>query len=326
MSLYKTILSQAWKTTWRHKYLWFFGLFATFIGAGGEYNVLFRGFSGGSKQQIFPGLSRIAETGVFSGQTLVNIGGIMRNDPLSLLTLLLVFLIILVIIGFLIWLATVSQIALVNSAAKYLAKKKVDFRAGVAMGTEKFWPVLWLNVLVKFLIYLIFIIVGILVIANVPWPVFTVAFIISVIAALSLSFIIKYAVAYIVIEENNFVESIKNGWRLFIDNWLVSLEMAIILFFINLLVGLSVVLVILTLTIPFMFLLMAVYQISVTAGFGIVAILALVLLLVIIVLSGAILSVFQISSWTGLFIRLIGKGGTSKIIRVANNVKKKISK
>ncbi len=325
MSLYKTILSQAWKATWRHKYLWFFGLFAALVGAGGEYNVLFRGFSGDSEQQIFPGINKIAETGVFSGQTLVNIGEIMRNDPLSLLVLSMVFLAILIIIAFLIWLSVVSQAALVDNSAKHLTNKKADFKTGIAVGTEKFWPVLGLNLIVKFLVYLIFIMVGVLAVASVPWPIFTIAFIVSIIVALSLSFIIKYAVAYTVIKKNGFVESVKNGWRLFIDNWLISLEMAVILFFINLLVGLAVVLVVLTLTIPFMFLVMVVYQVSVIAGFWLMVALALLLLLGIIMLSGAALSVFQISSWTALFLRLIGKGGTSKIIRMANNVKGAIS-
>lgn len=325
MSLYRTILSQAWKTTWRHKYLWFFGLFATFLGAGGEYNVLFRGFSGNSEQQIFPGFQRIAETGVFSGQTLVNIEKIMKNDPFSLLTLLMVFLVVVIISIFMIWLSVVSQAALVDNSAKYLANKKVDFKSGIAAGAEKFWPVFGLNLVVKFLVYLIFGLVGWLVILSAPWPIFALIFVIFIVAALSLSFIIKYSVAYVVIKGSGFIESIKNGWRLFINNWLVSLEMAIILFFINLLAGLAVVLIVLTLTIPFMFLVMAVYQVSVTAGFWLMTLLAIVLLLGIIVLSGAVLSVFQISSWTGLFIRLIGKGGTSKIIRIANNAKKKIS-
>ncbi len=325
MSLYTTILSQAWKTTWRHKYLWFFGIFAAFLGAGGEYNVLFRGLSTGSEQQIFPGLGRITETGFFSGQTLVNIREIMISDPLSLLTLLMLFLVILIISAFLIWLSTVSQAALVNSAAKYLTNKKDDFKAGIAIGTKKFWPVLGLNLLGKFLIYLIFILVGLLAVLSVPWPMFAPAFIIFIIIALVISFVIKYAVAYVVIEGEGFVISIQEGWRLFIKNWLVSLEMAFILFFINILVGLAVALIILTLTIPFTFLALAVYQISAIAGFWIMFVLAITSLLGIIILSGSLLSVFQISSWTGLFVRLVKKGGTSKIVRIASSVKGKIS-
>ncbi|NIA18391.1 MAG: hypothetical protein GWO79_00750 [Actinobacteria bacterium] len=328
MYLYRTILSRAWKTTWNHKYLWFFGLFAALLGGGGEYNVLLRGLAGGAEQQIFPGFSRIAETGVFSGQTLANIGQIMRDDPLSLLALLMVFLVVLALIGFLIWLSIVSQAALVNNAARYLTNKtnkNLNFRTGIAAGKEKFWPVFGLNLVVKFLIYLIFISVGFMVVSIAAWPVYVVVFVIFIIIALALSFVIKYAVAYAVIEGRGFVESIREGWKLFIDNWLISLEMGFILFFINLLAGLALVLIVLTLTIPLTFLAVAVFKIAAIAGFWFVAVLASILLLGIIMLGGALLSTFQISSWTGLFVRLSNKGGTSKIVRIVEDIKEKIA-
>jgi len=326
MTLYRQILSQAWQTTWRHKYLWFFGFFAAFIGGGGEYNVLFKGFSGSSEQDVFLRFEKMAETGVFSARTLDNIGKIIKTDPLSLLALLLVFLTVLLIVIFLIWLSTVSQAAVVNNSARRLANKKADFKDGLTAGAKKFWPVFGLNLVIRIFAFLALALLGISSALNAPWPVFVALFIAAIVVVLILSFMIKYAVAFVVIKGNGFVESMKNAWRLFVDNWLVSLEMAVILFFINLLVGLAVVLAVLTLSIPFMFLIMAVYQVSMSAGFWLMIILAAITLLGIIVLSGAALSVFQISSWTGLFVRLTNKGGESKIIRLAADIKKKYAK
>jgi hypothetical protein len=325
MSLYKKVLSQAWKIVWRHKYLWFFGFFAALLGGGSEYNVLFRGFSGDAGQALFPGWQRIAETGIFSSQTFTNIGRIMREDPLSLMILLAVFLVILILGGFLIWLSVVSQAALVNNAAGHLANKNVDFGRGIRVGINKFWPVLGLNVIVKLLVCLVFILIAFLTVLTTSKLIYIISFIIFIPIALALSFIIKYAVAYIIIKENGFMESIKEGWRLFIGNWLVSLEMAFILFVINLLVSLALALVVLTLAIPFLFLAVAFYKMAAAAGFWFIIILGFILILAIIVFGGAILSSFQISSWTGLFVQLVNKGGTSKIIRVAEAVKKKIT-
>jgi len=44
--------------------------------------------------------------------------------------------------------------------------------------------------------------------------------------------------------------------------------------------------------------------------------------LFIIVLIGAALAVFQISSWTGLFLELDKKSGSSKLVRMVNNMVK----
>ncbi len=49
-------------------------------------------------------------------------------------------------------------------------------------------------------------------------------------------------------------------------------------------------------------------------------------LLIMIILTGAALATFQISAWTGLFLELINKGGSSKIERVISAVQEKINK
>ena len=41
MSFYRNILKQAWKITWRNKYLWWLGIFAALLGNGGEFEILF---------------------------------------------------------------------------------------------------------------------------------------------------------------------------------------------------------------------------------------------------------------------------------------------
>jgi len=328
MSLYRNILKQAWRITWHNKYLWFFGIFAALLGSSGEYEMLWRQLSndGGQTTPIF---QQVAQTGVFSRQVFSNLTQIMTEDAMSLLLVLLIGLAILVLFIFTVWLVIISQIAIVNNAAAIIDKKKINFQAGINNGLKNFWPVLGLNILVKAIIYVIFLIISLPIILSTDMTsvltanfLYIVAFIIFIPVVFALSFIIKYAIAYVVIRRSNFIDSLKQGWRLFIDNWLISLEMAFILFFINLAVGFTAIISILILAIPFLFLGFIFYYLASFIGFWLIVILAGICLLLIIILSGAILSVFQIGSWISLFVELINNGGKSKLIRVVEKIYK----
>jgi len=329
MSLYRNILKQSWQIAWHNKYLWFFGIFAALLGNGGEYEIIVRGL-GGDGQSVFPSWQKLAETGVFSRQTLHNITTMMSNDALSLLLTLAVLLVILVLLIFLVWLTVVSQVALVNNTAGIIKQKNTNLRQGINSGINNFWPVFGLNILSKIIISLIFAVISLPLVltvlktnAAVSISLYIVGFIIFVPLAIALSFIIKYAIAYVVIRGSGLVDSLKQGWQLFMDNWLISFEMALILFFINFAVGLIIVLCILTLAVPFLFLGFIFYYLASLAGFWLIAIVALLSFLLLIVLGGAMLAVFQISSWTGLFLELIKGGGTPKIMRVLDNIVRK---
>ena len=181
-----------------------------------------------------------------------------------------------------------------------------------------------LNILVKAVVYLILLAISLPVIfsaGSVSANLFYIlALIMAVPLAIILSFIAKYAIAYVIIYKSKVDQAIKQGWRLFKANWLVSIEMAITLFFISILVGLAIILVILTLAVPFLFLgLIASYFFSAAASW-LIAVLAFASFLFMVVASGAALSVFQITAWTSLFLELDKKKGTSKLIRLVNSL------
>ena len=323
MFLYRNILKQAWTISWRNKYLWFFGIFAALLGNGAGYEILTKSFDGRAGNNIWAGWERFSATGIFSWQALDNMKVLIVEDSLSMILVLLILLTVLVLLGFLLWLVIASQIALVNNSASIIKKKNSQFQDGVASGVKYFWPALGINFLVKIVISLIFILISLPVILTVGKFnlltanfVYVIAFIIFVPLAIGLSFMSKYAVAYLVIKKSSFFESIKNGWNLFIENWLVSFEMAFILFFINLMVGLAVVLIILTLTVPFLFLGFVFYYLFSLTGFWLMFFIATISFLAVIVLTGALLAVFQIVSWTDLFLQLESGKAASKIMRL----------
>ncbi len=323
MSLYRDILAKAWHITRRYKYLWFFGLFAALLGNGGEMELIFRGFNTDLSQGLFPHWRLIAGTGVFSLHTLNNIGYLLLNDPATMLAVFAGFLILIFLSAFLIWLIMVSQAALVNSAASSIAGKNHDFKTGLDVGMKKFWPVFGLNVFIKIIVYCFFIIISLPEIVMIYKAdlltaklLFIISFIIFVPVSIVLAFIIKYAIAYAVIKGSGCWQAVREGWNLFVKNWLVSLEMAFILFFINFLVGLGLVIVLLILSVPFLFLALILIKSGLLLNFGLFLVVSILVYLSIIVIVGSALSVFQISSWTGLFVKLVGRGGTSKLVRL----------
>ncbi|MDO9399275.1 MAG: hypothetical protein Q7T79_01110 [bacterium] len=327
MSLYRNIFKQSWQTTWRNKYLWFFGVFAILLGSAGEYKILSHSLMG-DNQSILPAVDKIVQTGIFSKQALDNIIGMMSQNPLLFLKIMAIFLIVLVLLGFLVWLSIVSQSAIVNNSANIIKQKGHNFQEGMRSGVKNFWQVFALNIIANIATGLILAVISLpfifsesnIIIASLFY---VVLFIIFIPVAVSLSLIIKYAIAFTIINKNNLFDAIKLGWKLFKDNWIVSLEMALILFFINFAVGLLILFLMFILAIPFLSLGLIFYFLSSVFGVWLAVVLAFSTALLLIIISGSILTVFQISAWTGLFIELIKNGGTAKIVRMLGNVIKK---
>lgn len=332
MFLYRNILKQSLKISWKNKYLWFFGLFAAFLGNGGDFEIIFRQ----SENEIIPKLKSFVETGIFSGNTLVNIGILTKNDPVTAIVFFIIFLVISISICFLIWLSIISQSVLVKNSAKIIASKTVKKIAGFTMIKEgilreakNFWKIFGLNIFLKLMVILLFLIISLPIIiltkkiAYSASMLFIILFIILMPIALMFSFIIKYAICFAIIKEKSFVDSIKEGWSLFVKNWLVSIEMAFILFFINFLFGFIIILFLLILAVPFLFFIFAISEFLYLINFWFVAIFGFILIMIVIMGGGAMLSTFQIASWTGMYIKLMDKEGVSKLERIAEKFKKK---
>ena len=101
MKFYLDIFKNAIKLSWKHKHLWFFGLFITLLSGGGEYQFVFRGMYN-NENNLFPGFSDLIQVGFFSKNTLINIGQLFKNDPASFLIITIIFLIFLALVIFLI--------------------------------------------------------------------------------------------------------------------------------------------------------------------------------------------------------------------------------
>ena len=134
---------------------------------------------------------------------------------------------------------------------------------------------------------------------------------------LILAFITKYALCYLSLQDKDIIDSLLSALILFKKNWLVSLEMAFLIFLVSLVVGLALALVVIFLLLPFLLLTYITITLQFIWGFWLTIILGLLIIFGTIFLVGGMLSTWQWSAWTLLFIRLEQGSGTSKIIRLS---------
>ncbi len=333
MSLYRTIIRQSFVIAWKHKYLWVFGLFATLLASNFELELINR-FTNRQGATAYD-WERWAQTGVFSPRSWGNLIEMFKSDAGSTVSMIVVLLVLAALLIALIWISVVSQGGLVNNVQKALvngsrlpsaAERKHDTSTGFKEGRKHFWQILGLNVVVRAIVYILALVTIIPIFAPGNLTVFSsilyfVIFIVLLAVALILAFMTKYAIAYIVLKNQSMKEAIVSGWKLFLKNWLISLEMTFILFAVSILGSLAIILAVMIMAIPVALL----YILGVVFGsfpiFIAVLVLGVVISIAIVVIGGSILTVIQTTAWVSLFTQLVGnKAPASKLERVFNNI------
>jgi len=306
---YREILKKAWDLTKRLKYLWFFGIFAALTANGEEYDLIVRNFDTVAKlDHQIQKLRDLLNQGVFSTVS-QNLNSFFTNNIFS--SILIVFAgIIIVLAG--IYLITISQIAIIKAASLFKKDKKMPFIDGFFLGTRKFWPVFFINLLAKIIIYGLLLIVGIpLAIAYVNSGNFTLLTTISLFAFLVLvplnvfiSFLVRYASIHTVLKGAGVFASIKESWHLFRKNWLITLENALLLYIINFLITFVIVSIATFTQLPFT-----------AAGY--------IVFMALLIFVGAIIATFRFGVWTYLYLAISKGEGISKIIRIFKSFRSK---
>lgn len=331
--LYRPVLRKAAEVTKRFKNLWLFGLFAVLVSSGGEYEIIMRAFynpqNSGFWMSLWEGAKAGWEEGIvftggnfFSGiwQSLQADSGAFMMGIFVLLSMIVLFLLIA-------WLAVASQIALIKGASLGSKGKKMQNDEALKFANTNFWLVLLITIVQKIVLFALFAIFGWVVwlvvgMALAGQIISVLCFLIFMVIALIISFVAKYQILFISLKKQKIVPAFKSAWQLFLNNWLISLEMALIMlgayivatviwiFLVALLAGIPIVIIPLYLTA-----LPIALKVAVSA-------LAAALAVIIIPLVTSVITVFQWAGWTILFERLIGDGeDLSKLQRVAQSVK-----
>lgn len=305
MNLYRTIIIEALRFSWRYKFLWGVALFAALAGNGGELELVFSGNDSVSGQSAILGrLSSFYADGTLT--TMIgNVRDYVTGNPLptALFAILLIALVLLYV-----WLVTTGQASIIHAINALRNKQKSSFGKAFTNGSRFFLPIFILNLVAKAIIFGILLLVALplgiafvkteLTIYNTLYIV--VAFLTLIPVTIILSFVLKYAASFVVIRGMTWKQGLRNSIALFKKNWLLSLEMAALLFLINLTLSLIVVYLLSLLGLP-----------TNPAG--------LLVFYVILTVFGTFIATFQYSAWVFLFFELEKGTARSKILRVSDD-------
>lgn len=330
--LYRPVVIKAWEVTKKYKSLWFFGLFAILVSAGGEYEILMSAMNNDASGSLISAFITSFQSGWAEGSALLqgdfwsNLGQLIMNDAGALFMALFVFLFILVLTLFVIWLAVASQIGLIRNSALAIKNKKATISSGFDFANGNFWPILGLTAILKIILFAL--------ISALAWAfwalgsygwlgnlIYIILFVAVASAIIITSFIIKYQGFYILLKKQGLKKSYYSAVELFKKNWLISLEMGFMMFgFYLVAASVSVLLLSIFAGIP---LIIVPFYLTALPVFIkiIVSILAYILAMATLLLISSIITTFQWAGWTALFDRLEGTDETiSKLERITKAV------
>lgn len=325
--IYRPILKKALNITWKFKSLWFLGFFAALISSGGEFELLSRIFLNPINNEpmtkgVINSFKMGLENSLPSGGNLwTNIWNLIMSAPVNLIATVLVLLVMIIIAFFIIWLIVVSQAGLIRNTDLASQGKSATINEGIDAGLASFWPILIVNFIYKIILLVIFIILGKEILLLVSLGSWGIIIHISLLVLFSfitiiISFIVRYQIFYIVLRKEKIITALKSAWQLFTGNWLISLEMAFLLFLIYMVVLYTVTFATaILLALP---LVVATYPLSIPI-FVIMALAltSVILILIITILATSLLSVFQWSSWILLFNQISGSKTLSKLVKLS---------
>jgi hypothetical protein len=337
MFLYRDILKKSLAITWGHKYLWLFGIFAALFAGFGQYFTSMSRAPENWSAGVFSGAAIFYGSVSASGNCFANLAALFKKDPVSAAIFIIFVLITIALSLFLLWLAVVSQAGLINNGTKIILggkKETSTIKEGIEAGLANFWPVLGFNAIAAALICFFAALVGLPLVflgaqADISvYLLYILLFVLFIPLALIVSFLARYAICFVVIKGEKFIDAFVEAYRLFEKNWLVSIELAFLLFMIEFVYVVLLGLIFLVLAIPFVFLTrvlsLAIFLVvGVDSFFPLALLTGLLIVIMLVVLAGAAITVFKAVAWTDIFITLVDKkGGLAKIVRLATGFRK----
>ncbi len=324
-SLYRNIIKQALRITRNHPILWIFGFFAALLGNGGEVEfilVQFKSFSSGMMDFSDSFLALFGTGGKNAASFFIKF--FQASDSwLAILVGLILFLGVL-------WLTISSQGALACGIAEAGALGKVNLKENFLYASKRFFSLLCILFISRFSAIFIFLVIGIPFAALLMYflnpLVSTVVslFVVGLPLMVFASMVSKYAVCYRLFENKKTSDSLSSAINLFSEHWLVSIELALFLFVLNLVFGFFMIFMFVFFSAPFVLatrLLEETHYLLALASL----IIGEIVLFATLMVFGSILAVFQNSAWVEMFVKIRNRKYFSKLIRVLMSLKEKYS-
>lgn len=283
------VLSKAWKTIWKHKILWIFGIFAGCGTAG----------TGSGNGAITYQYDAPYEIDYYFNQI----------DPALLaLTVGLIILIALIVLVLVIFLSTVGRVGLIRGTYNiHNGAERLTFGEIFSGSTPYFWRVFGLNLLVGILAFVAvvtFIVLGVLgtvVTLGLALLCLIPLLCLLIPAAWLLGVYVQQAIIAIVLEDLGVMDGLRRGWQVFKSNFGDMFIMGIILLIISLVFTFLFMLPMMLAMVPF-----TLGFLGGAAGAGVaVGIVMMICYMPIYLLLYGIIRAYIESAWTLNYIRLV---------------------
>lgn len=295
--------------TWRNKMLWVLGFLAAFWGVS-SFSAFERVFSVLTQSARVPALPGPA---AFSVLTSATTGGKVVAFVLGLLMV--------GILLALLWLTTTSRGGLIFALARRMTGKPAPASDALRHEGSHFWPLLGIAILSRLDILLYLLVLPPLVTLReqghpAALLLFVLAFVVASVITFALTFLGFYASAYLVLGGERFSDAIRLSIALAGRFWLVSLELALILYLLTLLVGVAFLVVGAMVATPLLLLSAITSLLGTSALSAVITGVTIALLIVLLFLVGAALVTFQFACWTLLYLRIVEQGAVAKVMRL----------
>lgn len=328
LPFYRQILGDAWRLSLTHKHLWFFGLFATFIGFGGVSEIMFGVYD--RMTRILPNIIGFEQTPLMLLPGFATVRAMLAMSPSPTLSMLIFTAVILLFFAVFASVVSIAAGALVGSVHRIERGAEPTLAEGVKMGFEPVCKVFAINFLAKAAILLMFLLTS----ANlvhllsdrslVSGFFYLLSYVVFTLIAVGIAIVAVYATVAAVIDRLPVVPSVANGWNLLRRHWLVNLEMVIVLLFVNLGLSVAALLVAMIVSVPLIFLFVFAALLKSTMLLTVIMTVTAIVFMALIVVISSFVTTFQASAWTLMWLRLTKHGPTPKVIRLANWLQTKL--
>lgn len=322
--VYREVIPQALKISWRNPLLWIFGIFAAVLNTGGSLDVIWKFWDSVQTQG----------SDLFIGDLAVNIwqtasmGGFSALPFLQALLALIVLTVILLAVGAF---SCVSQGVIIYSIGSSKDSKLEHLKKGLTVAARALVPVAVLNTLILASVWLVrfFISLPLAIALGKESTLFTavylVSFIVFFVAAMILSIMQIYALNAMFLQGATLAQAFRRAWLVLKEHWLVTIETALIQAALMMVLAIAAFIAILILSFPSGILYVLAFVLNSLPLFYISFGIFIGLIIVSLTVLTGFLVTFQYAIWTLMF-RKFGEGGVvPKIHRLIRALTKKTS-
>jgi hypothetical protein len=307
--IYRPVLQKAWQIVWQRKFLWLLGIFAGVINTGAVLEVGFRAL-----QPVNTSLpvGQMFVSNIIPGLDIIQLyltQFFLMSPTRAWLTLGVLFVLGVVFV----MLAVLAQGGIIEGA---LARKKHRL-ADLKKAEHAFWKVLLIDIATKTLVALL-LALSVTPLALLSATVFNqmiasaVTLIVFILAILIISLISIFAITAIVHRKYSIAEAIAESIEIFRKYPVVILEVAVLLFLIQLIGAGLIGFVLLMVWLPYTLIFMLTTLIPVTILSSVISMFVTIVALILVLTISGLLVAYQYTVWALVYEKLRTRGMTAK--------------